>query len=242
MIRRFALLVSLSLLVSGVALTQQTIGQQGQSSTVQKNTKSSKDMATSKDQIPSQNSSAMQLTGDDHKFVMKAAEGGKWEVELGNLAVSKATSADVKQFAQRMVDDHGKAGGELAQLAQSKGITLPMSDATTAVNSSDPDVARVNASATTSAKTEMDHSKMTKSEGQKVMDKLSKLSGADFDREYMKHMVEDHVKDVALFEKEAKNGKDADLKAWAEKTLPTLKEHLQMARDVNAKVGGKMTK
>ena len=39
-------------------------------------------------------------------------------------------------------------------------------------------------------------------------DKLSKLSGADFDREYMKHMLDDHKKDVKDFQKEAKSGKD----------------------------------
>jgi putative membrane protein len=71
---------------------------------------------------------------------------------------------------------------------------------------------------------------------QATYDRLTKLSGAEFDRAYMKDMVEDHVKDVAMFEKEAKNGKDADVKAFADKTLPTLREHLQMARDVNAKV------
>jgi putative membrane protein len=239
MIRRLALLMILSLLVGGVALTQRTIGQQSQTTTTQK---AGKTAASSTPQ------SAMKLSGDDEKFVMKAAEGGKAEVELGNLALSKASSADVKQFAQRMVDDHSKAGDELAQLAQSKGITLPMSDATAAVNASDPDVARMNTSTTTSAKkdtnnqktsADMNHDKMMKSDGQKMADKLSKLSGADFDRAYMKHMVDDHVKDVAMFEKEAKNGKDADLKAWANKTLPTLREHLQMARDVDMKVSGK---
>jgi putative membrane protein len=70
-----------------------------------------------------------------------------------------------------------------------------------------------------------------------IMDKLAKLSGADFDREYMKHMVKDHNTDVALFEKEAKSGKDAETKAWAEKTLPTLREHQTMARDISGKVG-----
>ena len=240
MITRLALLVILSLLVSGVALTQQMTGQQGQSSTTQKNTKSQKDTTTSKSQNAAQTSptSRSQLSSDDHKFVMKAAEGGQAEVQLGQLALTKASSAEVKQFAQRMVDDHSKGNTELAQLAQTKGIVLPASDMSVATNTTDPDVARMNTSSTTPSKTasDMNHNKMAKSEEQKRADKLSKLSGADFDRAYMKDMVEDHVKDVAMFEKEAKNGKDADVKAFADKTLPTLREHLQMARDVNAKV------
>ena len=61
----------------------------------------------------------------DKAFVMKAARGGMAEVELGKLAADKASSADVKQFGQRMVDDHGKAGDELKTLARSKNIELP---------------------------------------------------------------------------------------------------------------------
>jgi putative membrane protein len=67
-------------------------------------------------------------------------------------------------------------------------------------------------------------------------DKLSKLSGADFDREYMKHMVSDHKKDVKDFQKEAKSGKDADVKNFASSTLPTLQDHLQMAQQTDATV------
>ena len=70
-----------------------------------------------------------------------------------------------------------------------------------------------------------------------LRDRLSKLSGAAFDRAYMKAMVDDHVKDVNAFKMEAKSGKDPDVKAWAAKTLPTLEEHLKMARDTNGAVG-----
>jgi putative membrane protein len=69
----------------------------------------------------------------------------------------------------------------------------------------------------------------------KAEDRLEKLSGASFDREYVKQMVKDHEDTIKLFEKEAKSGKDADLKAFAEKTLPTLKEHLTHARQLASK-------
>ena len=65
-----------------------------------------------------------------------------------------------------------------------------------------------------------------------IFTQLSKLEGGEFDREYMKQMVKDHEEAVKLFEKEAKNGSDADLKKYAEETLPTLKKHLQHARKV----------
>src|SRR5262249_19674885 len=61
----------------------------------------------------------------DHQFVMDAARGGMAEVELGKLAGEKAQSEQVKQFGQRMAQDHTKANDELTSLAQQKNITLP---------------------------------------------------------------------------------------------------------------------
>ena len=66
-----------------------------------------------------------QVAAADKSFVLKAASGGMAEVELGKLATEKAMGADVKQFAQRMIADHGKAGDELKAIAQSKMITIP---------------------------------------------------------------------------------------------------------------------
>ena len=78
--------------------------------------------------------------------------------------------------------------------------------------------------------------KELKPKHQKVVDKLSKLSGSDFDKQYMQAMVKDHVNDVAGFKKEAAGGKDPELTAWAKKTLPTLEGHLTMAREADSKV------
>ncbi len=141
----------------------------------------------------------------DKRFVMKAAKGGLAEVEFGRLATEKATDPDVKQFGQKMVDDHSKANDELKTVAQQKGITLP---------------------------TELD------AKDKRTRDHLAKLSGEAFDRAYMSTMVKDHVTDVSEFRKEAKSGKDSDVKSFADKTLPTLEDHLKLARENHAKVAG----
>ena len=73
----------------------------------------------------------------------------------------------------------------------------------------------------------------------KDYDKLAKKSGADFDKAYMDHMLKDHKKDVKEFEKEAKSGKDADIKGFASDTLPTLEEHLRLAQQTHDAVKGK---
>ena len=64
-------------------------------------------------------------TEDDAEFAVEAANLGMMEVQAGTLALTKATSPQVKQFAQMMVDDHTKANNELKALAQQKNITLP---------------------------------------------------------------------------------------------------------------------
>jgi len=68
-------------------------------------------------------------------------------------------------------------------------------------------------------------------------DRLAKLSGAAFDRAYMQAMLTDHKKDVNEFRMEVKSGKDADVKGWAAKTLPTLEAHLKLAQSTNTAVG-----
>lgn len=150
------------------------------------------------------------MAAQDHNFLMDAAMGGMLEVELGRMATTQGASDAVKQFGQRMVDDHSKANQELINLAKGKGITVP---------------------------TEIDE------KHKKDVTKLSGLSGAEFDREYAKMMLSDHRKDVSEFEKQSTRGTDADLREFASKTLPTLKEHLKMAESLpGAKAGGNMNK
>ncbi len=64
------------------------------------------------------------VTGGDLAFINDAGPGGVAEVELGRLAVEKAASAEVKQFAQQMIEDHSKAGEKLKTLASQKKVTL----------------------------------------------------------------------------------------------------------------------
>jgi putative membrane protein len=62
---------------------------------------------------------------EDKAFVRKALQGGMAEVQLGQLALQKSSNADVKQFAQKMIDDHTKLGDEMKQVGQQMGIKAP---------------------------------------------------------------------------------------------------------------------
>jgi putative membrane protein len=142
------------------------------------------------------------LSNDDRQFIMTAAQDGMAEVQLGKLAQQKASSSAVKQFGQRMVDDHSKANSELESIASKLGATPP---------------------------------KTLDQKHQETMKKLEKLSGDQFDREYAQAMVQDHQKAVSLFEKQAKSGDADELKQFASKQLPILREHLKMARGLTDK-------
>jgi putative membrane protein len=192
-----------------------------------------------------QNTSGGTLSSDDRKFVMEAAHGGMMEVHLGHMAVDKATNADVKQFGQRMIDDHSRANSQLMALASQKGITLPASSDSAMMTQSDTSSST---SSTTAQSTDQQSSTDTSASGQrharvdadtgmnmddqKDMNKLAGLSGDAFDREYINMMVKDHEKDVKEFEKASTQAKDPDVRAFAAKTLPTLREHLQQVRDI----------
>jgi len=142
----------------------------------------------------------MRVRVDDKKFLRDAAMGGLEEVELGKLAAEKGGIDAIKQFGQKMVDDHTKAGEDLKQVASAENINIP--DALDAKH-------------------------------QARIDKLSKLSGAAFDRAYIKDQVKDHEQDVREFQNDAQNGNDTAVKEFASRNLPTLQQHLTMAKDLN---------
>jgi putative membrane protein len=70
---------------------------------------------------------------------------------------------------------------------------------------------------------------------QRERDMFARLSGAEFDRMYMDHMVKDHKKDVSEFEKQAEKGTDPAVRTFAQQTLPTLREHLTLAEGLAGK-------
>lgn len=166
------------------------------------------------------------VSTSDKNWVNDQLAGGMAEVELAKVAKDHAASADVKQFAQMMIDDHTKAGDQLKQVAANYSIS------------------------TNDAKIDDKH--------QSLMDKLSKLNGRDFDKEYMSAMVDDHESDVrelrsrvdenrsvsdrvtgknpenpaTVKPEKADNRADASLNEWAANTLPTVEHHLDRAKQI----------
>lgn len=145
------------------------------------------------------------LDSSDRDFLENAAQAGHLEIEGSKLAATKAKSADVKSFAEKMIADHGKVGQELDALAKSKGYTPP----------TEPSMM------------------------QKAKLKTLDVRDESFDKAYADSIgVSAHEDAVELFTKASKEAKDADVKAFAAKTLPALQEHLTMGRELQKKVGG----
>ncbi len=138
--------------------------------------------------------------GDDAAFVREAGQAGLAEVRMGELSQQNAQDQQVKDFGQRLVNDHSKANEELSRIATQKNFQVPAAMST---------------------------------KDQNMIDHLSSLNGADFDKACARHAVEAHQKAIRLFRTEAQSGQDPDLKAFAQKTLPTLEEHLHMAKQLN---------
>lgn len=147
---------------------------------------------------------AFAATSND--FVDDAAAGGIAEVETSKLALEKSSSADVKAFANMMITDHTKANAELTALAKKYDIKVP------------------------------DDTTLVKQAKEKILD----LRDESFDAAYANNQVKAHEETIARFKKEADTVTDdkvkgaTELKGFAQKMLPALEKHLEMAKKLQA--------
>jgi putative membrane protein len=136
------------------------------------------------------------LSSVDQSFVQNAALVNQEQIKLGQLAVKKGTSSQVRDFGQKLIDDHSKVGDQLKQIATREGISLP---------------------------TELGP------EQTNTISRLSGLSGKAFDSAFMDEIKTGHQQAMSLFQNEAKNGTDPQLRDFAQSTLPALHQHSESA-------------
>jgi len=137
-------------------------------------------------------------------FIIKGLSCGTAEVKYSQLAEKRASSADVKEFARKMVDAHKNCNNQL--LEHAKGLKIAVV-----------------------AGLEKDQ--------RDTDSRLSKLSGEDFDREYMKQMVADHEKAARMVEAYSTDGENKELRDFAKETLPKIREHIAEAKRIQKKLG-----
>lgn len=145
--------------------------------------------------------------------------------KMGTMAVDQATSGFMVKVA-----DVGMTEVKLGQMAGDKGSSQRVKDFG-AMMVKDHTAAGDELKSLAGQKN-VTLPSMVGTEHQKKIDELDKRSGNAFDKAYMDAMVEGHQATVNDFEKASKSTKDADVKAWIDKTLPTLKMHLDSARAI----------
>ena len=157
---------------------------------------------------------------DHREFVSQMLMANMTEVELGKIALDRASNPEVKKFAQMMIADHSKSNKELQPIAQQLGVQMP---------------------------TELGAKERS------LADRLSKLQGAEFDREYMSAMVDDHQQDIGEVKPVARRstgtaseatgtsgtkgtagtaGMEQRVQQYAAKTMPILQKHLDHAQKI----------
>jgi putative membrane protein len=137
------------------------------------------------------------------------------EIAAGKAALSAAQSPDVKRYAQRMVDDHSKTDAQLQQIAQRMGVSL---------------------------KGKAFDEKLK--DAQEELKEAQAKKGAEFDRAYMKMMVDEHEDDVEDVEKAAKRARDeqqVELALFLDTTHKHLQMHLDEAKRVEQSLDAKGT-
>jgi putative membrane protein len=137
----------------------------------------------------------------DMDFVEEHLEMGNAEVELGRIAQEQAMHPDVKAFAQTLVRDHQAAADELRRIANEANANVP-------------------ATIDDEAREELTE----------LREEMAKLTGRDFDRRYIDEMIDDHQEAVDDLQDKAENASHSEVRAWAARTLPTVRQHLERAR------------
>jgi len=145
------------------------------------------------------------------------------------LAISAAISSPDSSFYKDAAEG-GIAEVEMGNLAQQKS-TNPRVKSFGAMMVKDHSAANVKLKSIAAAKN-IDLPTSSSIGEMASMTKLKALSGDTFDKSYIKGMIKDHQDDIAMFQKEAASGQDADAKTFAVATLPTLQAHLKAIQSI----------
>lgn len=139
----------------------------------------------------------------DVTFLTTAAQGGKAEIELARLAEDKSDLKAIDELADHLERDHAATNDQIESLADRKNVDFP-NDALGLPGPTD--------------------------EQKATRERLSELKGSAFDRAYLDQAEQDHRRSIEMFSK-ATGSADSDVKAFAERTLPVLQQHLQHVQE-----------
>jgi putative membrane protein len=177
------------------------------------------------------NETTVGTTGDavsagDRDFVEDLTIAGKAEVEIGQMAMQRAASAEVKQFADMMVKDHAKAGEELKQVAMKHAIPLP------AALDAPHEELKTKLSNLQGAEFDREYMSAMVDGHENVVDRLQTRASED--------RIGDNKGEVKP--ESSDNPIEADLNQWAAAALPTVRHHLDEAKRIHDGLGKALTR
>ena len=142
----------------------------------------------------------------DREFVEEQLALGNTEIELGRMAQERGTHPDVKEFGAMMVREHQAAAQELRPIGSQLGTAAgaPGTDAR----------------------------EEAREELTELREELAQLTGRDFDRKYIEEMIDDHEAGIRDLESRVENAANADVRTWASRTLPKMRQHLERAKSI----------
>ncbi|WP_299705828.1 DUF4142 domain-containing protein [uncultured Pontibacter sp.] len=146
----------------------------------------------------------MQGMKNDALFVAEATSANMLHAQLGQLALERAVSPEVKEMAQDMSNGHNRVMEDLQHIAIEREFVVP---------------------------TQLGNSH------QKVYDEVSGETGIGFDLAYIKRTREEHNQLLKRYEDMAENAKVMEVKQFASKQLPLLRQHLQQAEELEDRLG-----
>ncbi len=142
------------------------------------------------------------------KMLSELHQGHVHEIALARLAADRATTPELKDYAQRLLREHTSADDKLVKLARDESITL-------------------------------DEASQKQNEQQlATFQRLEKLAGVEFDREYVRVIIDEHDRSIADVQRALTTIQDAEVKSYYEALLPDLQKHLRDVQEIRLKEQG----
>ena len=155
-------------------------------------------------------------TGADAKVLNRLHKADQMEIELGELAIQRAQSPKVKDYAHRIVKDHKSIDREVTQVAKQEKITLTPATKEEPKEGAEPGTETATGSSAHGS----------------ALERLRGLKGADFDRAYVSTMRAEHEQDIEDLKRARGEVSSPKTKALIDKTIPILERHLKMANEL----------
>ena len=170
--------------------------------------------------------------------LLLSTTGGLGQASARQLAAQQVsrTAVSDSSFLQ-MAGSLGLLQVKLGKLAEEKGTSPAVRDFGKRMVA---DYSKANEEIAAAAKGSAYPAPVILRQHAQLYERFVRMGKGSFDKKYMAAMVADHKKDIAKFKKASKTAKDADLKAWVDKTLPTLEKHLEQAKATAQQVGVKV--